>query len=189
MPYQDGLRCAHNSKNREGDLRAAAPLLGRQIRFVGARNGGELADAFAAAVAQGVGCLVIQNDLLFNSRPDEVSQLAIQHRLPAIYENREDAIAGGLISFGSSQRERYRQAGMYAGRILKGEKPGDLPVIQPTKFELVINLKTAKALGLDVPPTLLARADEVIEYAQIFEAHPCLIANGAGPTSPARRAS
>jgi putative ABC transport system substrate-binding protein len=152
-----------NSKNRASDLRAATSALRRQIRIVGASSGAELDNAFTTAVAQGVEVLIVQNDALFSSRPDQLAGLAMRHRLPAIYENHEDAVAGGLISYGPSWKERYRLLGNYAGRILKGEKPADLPVIQPTKFELVINAKTAKALGLTVPPTLLARADEVIE--------------------------
>jgi putative ABC transport system substrate-binding protein len=152
-----------NSKNRADDLRVAANVLGRQIRLVGASSGDELDDAFTTAVSQGVEALVVQNDTLFNSRPDQVARLAMRHRLPAIYENREDVAAGGLMSYGTGMREGYRLLGSYTGRILKGEKPVDLPVIQPTKFELVLNLKTAKALGLEIPPTLLATADEVIE--------------------------
>jgi ABC-type uncharacterized transport system substrate-binding protein len=114
-------------------------------------------------VAQGVEVLIVQNDAVFSGRPDQLAALAMRHRLPAIYENHEDATAGGLISYGPSWKERYRLLGSYAGRILKGEKPADLPFVQPTKFELVINMKTAKALGLTVPPAMLARADEVIE--------------------------
>jgi putative ABC transport system substrate-binding protein len=152
-----------NSQNRANDLRAAAQLLGRQIRVVGASSGDELDHAFTAAGEQGVNALVVQNDAVFNSRPDELAGLAMRHRLPAIFENQADAAAGGLMSYGPGWRERYRLLGSYTGRILKGEKPADLPVTQPTKFELVINLKTAKALGLTVPPALLARADAVIE--------------------------
>jgi putative ABC transport system substrate-binding protein len=152
-----------NSKNRANDLRSAASALRLPISIVGASSGAELEDAFATAVAQRVEVLIVQNDALFSSRPDQLAALAMRHRLPTIFENHEDAAAGGLISYGPSWRERYRVLGSYAGRILKGEKPADLPVQAPTKFELVINLKTAKALNLRVPPTLLARADEVIE--------------------------
>ena len=152
-----------NSENRANDLRAAASALRRQIRIVGASSGAELEKAFTTAVAQGVEVLIVQNDGLFSSRPDQLAGLATRHRLPGIYENHEDAVAGGLISYGPSWKERFRLLGTYAGRVLKGEKPADLPVMQPTKFELVINAKTAKALGIVVPPTLLARADEVIE--------------------------
>jgi putative ABC transport system substrate-binding protein len=149
-----------NSENRVNDLRAAASTLRRQIRIVSASSGAELEKVFTTAVAQEVEVLIVQNDALFSSRPDQLVGLATRHRLPG---NHEDAVAGGLISYGPSWKERYRLLGRYAGRVLKSEKPADLPVMQPTKFELVINAKTAKALGLTIPPTLLARADEVIE--------------------------
>jgi len=152
-----------NSKNRASDLQAATTKLGRQIRIVGASSGAELENAFTTAVTQGVEVLIVQNDALFSSRSDQLVALAMRHRLPAIYENHEDAAAGGLISYGPSWKERYWLLGSYAGRIIKGETPADLPVMQPTKFELVINAKTAKMLGLTVPPTLIARTDEVIE--------------------------
>jgi putative ABC transport system substrate-binding protein len=152
-----------NAENRSKDLQAAARALKREMRLLWISSPDELGRIFAAAAEQRVGALVVQNDAMFNSHRDRVVELAIRYRLPAIYETREDAMAGGLMTYGPSTSFRYRQAGIYAGRILKGEKPGELPIMQPAKFELIINLKTAKSLGLEVPPTLVARADEVIE--------------------------
>ncbi len=152
-----------NSEIRSSDMRAAARVVGRQIRFVGASSQSELEKAFTTALEQGVGALVVQNETLFNSRRDQVVGLAARYRLPTIYETREDVTAGGLMSYGPRTSDRYRLLGIYTGKILKGERPADLPVMRPTKIDLIINLKTAKALGLDVPPMLIARADEVIE--------------------------
>jgi putative ABC transport system substrate-binding protein len=152
-----------NFRNRAEDLEAAARALGRQIRIVGASNSGELDSAFGTAVAQGVQALVVQNDALFSSLPDRLSALALRHGLPTVFENHEDADAGGLVSYGPSWTERYRLLGRYTARVLKGERPADLPIVQPAKFELAINLRTARTLGVDVPLRLLQRADHVIE--------------------------
>jgi putative tryptophan/tyrosine transport system substrate-binding protein len=145
------------------DLQDAARVLGRRVVVLNAATVGEIDAAFAALVQQRAAALVVASDAFYLNRRDQIIALAARHAVPAIYSNREFIMAGGLMSYGNNLLDAYRRNGIYAGRILKGDKPGDLPVDQSTKFELVINLQTARMLGLDVPPTLLARADEVIE--------------------------
>jgi len=145
------------------DLMAAARTLGLQLHVLQASSERDFDTAYATLLDLRAGALVIGPDLFFLSQRDQLIAQAARHSVPAIYPWREGAIAGGLISYGSSQAETYRQVGIYTGRILKGEKPADLPVQQSTKIELIINIKTAKALGLSIPITLIGRADEVIE--------------------------
>jgi len=145
------------------DIEQAARTINQKLFVAKASNDAELNAALASLVDEGVKAVLIAADPYFDTRRDRIIAFAAQHRLPTIYQFREFAVAGGLLSYGPSITDSYRQAGIYAGRILKGVKPADLPVLQPTKFELVINLKTAKALGLDVPNSIQLLADEVIE--------------------------
>jgi len=144
-------------------LQTAASGLGLELHILNASTERELDTVFATLVQLKAGALVIGPDVFFNSHIEQIAALAIGHALPAVYQYRPFVEAGGLLSYGSDEAETYRQVGIYAGRILKGEKPADLPVVQSTKVELIINLKTAKALGLTIPLPLLGRADEVIE--------------------------
>jgi putative tryptophan/tyrosine transport system substrate-binding protein len=145
------------------ELEAAARTLGVQLHVLHASNERELDTAFATLVQLRAGALVIGADALFNSRSEQLAELTIRHRVPAIYQFREFVSTGGLMAYGSTVLDTYRPLGVYTGRILKGEKPAELPVQQATKVELVINMKTAKALGLTVPLPLIGRVDEVIE--------------------------
>jgi putative ABC transport system substrate-binding protein len=152
-----------DADNETKSARAAAGSVGQNFAIVQARKDSELETAFATLTQQRAGALVICADPFFNNHRDKLIELAARQKMPAIHSLREYAAAGGLMSYGTSINEAHRIVGLYAGRILKGEKPADLPVQQSAKVELVINLKTAKALGLTVPPQVVARADEVIE--------------------------
>ena len=145
------------------DLQSAASATRQQILVLNASTDGEVESAFAALVQQRAGALLVQSDPFFNSRPDDIVALAARYAIPAIYQWRDFPVAGGLMSYGTVLADAYRQVGIYAGKILKGAKASDLPVQQSVKVQLVINLKTAKTLGLTFPLTLLGRADEVIE--------------------------
>ena len=146
-----------------GDVEVAARALGLQVTKVTATNESELEAAFVAIATPRVDGLIVGQDGYFVQQRDQIAGLAARYGTPAIYAFREHVVAGGLISYASSLADGYRQVGLYVGKILNGAKPADLPVIQPTKFELIINLKAANALTLSIPPLLLARADEVIE--------------------------
>jgi putative ABC transport system substrate-binding protein len=154
---------AANAQFLVADLQAAARTPGWQLVVVNARTDSDLETAFATLSQQHVGAVLVRNGAFFFNRTRELAALAARHALPAIYPLRGYTLSGGLMSYGTSLSYGLRQVGIYTGRILKGEKPADLPVDQPTKLELVINLKTAKALGLTIPETLLATADEVIQ--------------------------
>jgi len=145
------------------DIQAAARALGQEIYILKASNEGEIDAAFTALVQRGAGALLVGADPFFNTRRDKLIALAAHHAVPTIYNWREYTVAGGLMNYGTNLVDVYRQLGDYTGRILKGAKPVDLPVLQPTKLQLVINLKTAKTLGLELPAKVLALADEVIE--------------------------
>jgi putative ABC transport system substrate-binding protein len=145
------------------DVVVAARTTGQEVYVVNASSEREIEEAFASALQQHADALLVITDSVFTNRREQIVKLAARYTIPAIYPFRDFADAGGLISYGSNLADDWRQTGIYTGRILKGEKPADLPVLLPTKFELVINRKTAKALGLAIPDKLLALADEVIE--------------------------
>ena len=168
VPKADSIAFLVNSSNPTAEtqiqsMREATRALGLRLDIYPATTEHELNAAFAKISQMQAGLLVVGADSFFISLRDKIVALAAQYAIPATYETRESVVAGGLMSYAPNFRDAYRQVGVYVGRILKGEKPADLPILQPTKFELVINLKTAKTLGLDVPLSLQQRADEIIE--------------------------
>jgi putative ABC transport system substrate-binding protein len=169
VPTATRIALLVNPANRQqteaeiSELQAAARTRGLKLLVLKASNEGDFETAFTTLVQWGARALVVQTDSVFTDRGNQLVRLAARHAVPVIYGRRETAAAGGLMSYANDLTDSFRQVGNYTGRILKGEKPADLPVVQPTKFEFVINLKTAKALGLTIPETLLATADEVIQ--------------------------
>jgi putative ABC transport system substrate-binding protein len=154
---------AASAESTARDVRAAAPALGLQVQMLNAATVREIDTAYASLVRERADALVVAGDGFFNSRRVQLAMLAVRHAIPATYSVRDYPEAGGLISYGTSFADTFRQIGIYCGRILKGAKPADLPVLQSTKFELVVNMQAARMLGIEVPPMLLAGADEVIE--------------------------
>jgi putative tryptophan/tyrosine transport system substrate-binding protein len=152
-----------DSEAQRRELQGAADILKQPITVVGASTPAEINEAFATLSQKNAGAVLVTQAIFFNTRGEQLAGLAVRYRLPAIFDQREIAALGGLISYGTSFADAYRLGGVYVAKVLKGAKPADLPVMQPTKFETVINLKTAKALGLTIPETLLATADEVIQ--------------------------
>jgi putative ABC transport system substrate-binding protein len=150
-----------NAQSDTNDAKAAARALGQKLIFAQASTERELQDVFETLAGQRAGALLVPADVFFRGRVDQLAALALRHRLPMLSPWRECTTAGGLMSYGASLADGYRQGGIYVGRILKGERPAELPVVQPTKFEFVLNLKTARALGLDVPLALQVAADEI----------------------------
>jgi putative ABC transport system substrate-binding protein len=169
LPNARKIAVLVNENNKlisEGDVRsaqAASSRLGLEMIAVNGGTEGEVETAFMTAAQQGAAAVFIGSDAVLGSRRDQIAALALRYKLPTISSQRESAQSGQLLSYGTNDLDMYRQAGVYVGRILKGEKPSDLPVVQPTKFDLVINLKTAKAIGLTIPESFLLRADELIE--------------------------
>jgi ABC-type uncharacterized transport system substrate-binding protein len=151
------------TQRRSASLLEAARAVGQRILVLSATNQEQFEEVFATAVRERIDGLLVGNAVVFTNGREHLVALAARYAVPASYEYREFVAAGGLFSYGASHTNEYRQVGVYAGRVLKGEKPADMPVTQTTKFELIVNLKTAEALGLELPPSLLARADEVIE--------------------------